>query len=102
MFVVIRSFVDLKAHVFIKAFGKRVLLIDRQLTDGIRLHSVAKQPFPQALPPFLRGEEQHGELVFLHAHKADGKSLLPFRDNQVGDARQRLRDVFFDLRYVAV
>ena len=50
LFVVIRSFADLKSHVFVKFPCLWILFVYCQFSDGIPFDAVSEQIFPDALP----------------------------------------------------
>ena len=59
LLVRLRPLIDVEAHVFVKAPGKEVLLINGELSDAVPLHAVLEELFPKARPNFPGQEKEH-------------------------------------------
>lgn len=78
-----RSFMDLKAHVFIKTSGERILLVHGQFIDGISFDSIFHQLLTEAIPPFFACNEQHFKFLAANPHQADRKFVFVLRNDQM-------------------
>lgn len=84
LFILIRSLMDLKSHVFIKAQGQRILFIHSQLVDEIHFFSIFQQFFAKAFSSFFTRHEQHFQFLPVNPHKADRKFVFIFHNNKMG------------------
>lgn len=85
LLVCFRSLVDLKPHVFIKAFCLRVLFVDCKPLYSIVFDPVADQLFSQPLSSFFWHNEKHFKHPIFYPHKGDRRSHLVLRNQQMGD-----------------
>src|SRR5699024_11909630 len=97
MFVKVCPFINLKAHVFIKALGLWVLLIHSHPLYGIGFNPILEQALSEPLSSFFRGNEQHFQGAVLDPHKSPGAAPIIFCDHQMRNSSERLRYIFFYL-----
>ena len=95
-------FVNPEAHEFVKSFCLRVLFIYGHPPDVVVFDSIPDQAFSHSFAAFFRGNEQHGLCFVTDSHKGHGATRTVFRDQQMGDSVQCLRDMFFDVVDFAV
>lgn len=92
----LRPFANLKPHVFIETFCKRILFIYRQIENGIFFYSVSEQFFAVSFPSFFVREKQHFKAPFYDAHKAHRNLIFVFYHNEMRNFTQCLKDVFLE------
>lgn len=96
LLIMVCPFVNLKAHMLIKASGLGILLIYGQSLNAIIFYAMQEQAFAQPFPSFLRSDKQHLQRAVLDPHESRRMSRIVLRDQQMGDSLQRLGNVFFD------
>ena len=102
LFVVIRSFADLKSHVFVKFPCLWILFVYCQFSDGIPFDAVSEQIFPDAFASFFGGNEKHFQSRSIYTHESNRIPRFIFRNKQVSYFTQCLRYIFLDIFYFSV